>query len=425
MQKLRATPAHHRPLVILFASLLWSAGCQDSPSATPDGGTAGNPPPTKKVGMTFYKDVLPITQVHCQGCHQASGIGPFPIVTYDDAKAAAAAMSGAVQSRTMPPWMPSPSCQSFRNPRTLTQDQIDTIYSWADDGAPAGNVSDAPPPPPMQVGLSWIDRTLGGGSAYTPNTAVTDDYHCFVLDPALATDQTLVGYDITPGVRAEVHHVLVYAGSLSEAQAKDAATPEVGYTCYGGPGLSSTTLVAAWVPGSGATTFPTDTGVPIKAGSGLVMQIHYNLANGATPDQSSLQMQFARQPISRPATITPIAQTKFTIPPMSTGYTASKTLTLPAASTLWGVAPHMHMLGRDAQLQATTADGQSSCLIDIPKWDFHWQQLYFYDSPSGITLAAGTRLTYSCTWDNPGPNPISWGESTTDEMCITYLYVTE
>lgn len=417
------------PLAALLLGLGFSlglGGCHGSPAAPPlDSGPPVYPPPTKKVGVTFYKDVQPITQVHCQGCHTPGGIGPFSLVTYDDAQKVAMAMSSAVQARLMPPWLPSPSCQTFRDSRALTQDQVDIIYSWAADGAPAGNPADAPAPPPPLSGLGWVDRTLGFASPYNPNTSVTDDYHCFVLDPALASDQTLVGYDFVPGVRAQVHHVLVYAGSLSEAQAKDAATPEPGYTCYGGPGLNSPQLVAAWVPGTSATAFPADTGIPIKAGSGLVMQIHYNLLNGAAADSSSLQLQLARQPVRRPAVITPLAQTQFSIPPMSSGYSAQKSLTVPTPLTLWGVAPHMHTLGRHARIESTAPDGTQSCLIDIPSWDFHWQQLYFYGSASGISLAAGTKITYSCTWDNPNPNPITWGEATSDEMCITYFYVTQ
>jgi hypothetical protein len=83
------------------------------------------------------------------------------------------------------------------------------------------------------------------------------------------------------------------------------------------------------------------------------------------------------------------------------------------------------MLGRHAHLEATAPGGATSCLIDIPSWNFHWQQFYFYTGQSGISLAAGTQLTYSCTWDNPGASPVSFGESTSDEMCLTYLYVTQ
>src|SRR5262249_22857991 len=132
----------------------------------------------------------------------------------------------------------------------------------------------------------------------------------------------------------------------------------------------------------------------------------------------------ARQPVSRPAVLTPLAQMKFTIPPMSTGYSAQKSTTLQAAQTLWGVTPHMHVLGRHAHVDALLPGAQSSCLIDIPAWNFHWQQIYFYDSPNGISLPAGTQVTYSCTWDNPGSTSVSWGEDTTDEMCIAFFYLT-
>lgn len=411
---------------VLFSALILVASCHGgSSAAVPDAGPTTYPAPTKKEGITWYKDVQAITQVRCQGCHTPGGIAPFSLVTYDDAKNVAMAMSTAVQARVMPPWTPAPGCRDFRDSRALTQDQVDTIYSWAADGAPAGNPADAPPPPPPPAGLASVDRNLSIGSPYSPNGSVTDDYHCFVLDPALATDQTLTGYNFVPGVRSQVHHVLVYAGSLAEAQGKDQATPELGYTCYGGPGLAAPQLVAAWVPGSSATMFPADTGIPLKAGSGLVMQIHYNLLNGAAPDSSSLQLQFAKTPVSRPAVITPLAQTQFSIPPMSTGYKAQKSLTVPTALTLWGVAPHMHTLGRHARIEASPAVDGSSCLIDIPNWNFQWQQLYFYSSPTGIKIPAGTKITYSCSWDNPGPSPITWGEATTDEMCITYFYVTQ
>lgn len=381
------------------------------------------PPATKKQGMTYYKDVLPITQSQCQGCHASGGIGPFPLTTYDEAKAMNVQMSAAVQARRMPPWMPSDNCQSFKQSRKLTQDQVDTIYSWSDDGAPAGNVADAPPPPTPVGTLPWVDRDLDAGGSYTPVT--TDDYHCFVMDPAVTVDSDLIGYDFVPGVRSEVHHVLVYAGSLSEMQTKDNAAAGIGYPCFGGPNINSPQLVAAWVPGSPATLFPTDTGIPIKPGSGLVMQIHYNTQNGAQPDRSKLRLQFSKTRVPRPAILTALSQTQFSIPSGAQGYSASNSLTTPNALTLWGLAPHMHTLGKTTRVDAALAGGGDQCLINIPQWDFHWQQLYFYDNATGIQLPKGSKLTLTCTWDNPTSGAVKWGEATTDEMCINYFYVTQ
>ncbi len=399
-----------------------SVDCGKSPPQYLDGVTY--PESTYKPGMTYYKDVLPITQSACQSCHTTGGIGPFPLLTYADAQAHHAQMSGSVQSRSMPPWMPSQTCQSFKGARTLTQDQIDTIFSWSKDNAPEGNPADAPAPPPNNTPtLTGATSDLDIGGDYTPVT--TDDYRCFVMDPKLTADTDLVAYDFVPGVRAEVHHVLVYSGSLAEMQGKDQAGPGVGYTCYGGPAITSPQLVAAWVPGSGATIFPTGTGIPLKAGAGLVMQIHYNTLNGASPDRSKLRLQFSTARVPRPAILTSLSQTQFSIPAGAQGYSASNTLTTPSNLTLWGLAPHMHQLGRRAQISAQAPDNSSQCLIDIPAWDFHWQQLYMYNTATGISLAKGTKISLTCTWDNPTGNAIRWGEATTDEMCINYFYVTQ
>lgn len=398
------------------------AGCGKSPPQYLDGVTY--PAPTYKAGMTYYKDVLPITQAACQSCHTQGGIGPFPLSSYADAQQNHAQMVAATQARRMPPWMPAGNCQTFADARVLTQDQIDTLYSWSKDSAPEGNPADAPPPPtdtgPALTG-PYTELDIGGD--YTPVT--TDDYRCFVLDPKLTADSDLIGHEFIAGVRAEVHHVLVYAGSMAELQTKDQASAGPGYSCYGGPGITTPQLVAAWVPGSSATLYPSGTGIPIKAGAGLVMQIHYNTLNAKLPDRSKLRLQFSATRVPRPALLTSLAETSFKIPAGAIDYNASNSLVTPSNLTLWGVAPHLHQLGKKAHIEAVPANSDSMCLIDIPRWDFHWQQLYMYQSPTGISLPKGTKITLTCTWDNPTSEVIRWGEATTDEMCINYFYVTQ
>ncbi len=105
-----------------------ATGCGKSPPQYLDGVTY--PESTYKAGMTYYKNVMAITQSACQGCHVAGGIGPFPLSSYADALAHHAQMSASVQARTMPPWMPSQNCQSFQGARTLTQDQIDALVAF-------------------------------------------------------------------------------------------------------------------------------------------------------------------------------------------------------------------------------------------------------------------------------------------------------
>ena len=409
--------SEHLPLIV--ALLLAACG--------PDGGgeplppVAEPPPAQKKSGMTWYRDVLPVVQRSCHGCHVAGGIAPFPLTTYSDGMMYAVPMSAAVQARRMPPWMPSGDCRSFQHDRTLAQDEIDTIYSWAQDGAPAGDEADAPrDPPPPPAALPWSDVTLDPGADYTPPERALTDYRCFLLDPKLAQPTDLVGFVVTPGARGQVHHVLLYPADAADARALDDKSPGTGWTCFGGPGTDRTSMVGGWVPGSPPTSYPEGTGIQLQAGQVLVMQIHYdNYGGGAwAADRTTVKLQYARGPVARQAQMAGVRNRSFSVPAGATGYSVEGTLQLPQDVMLHGVAPHAHQQAR--RLRVETADG---CLIDIPRWDFSWQQMYFYDTPA-VPLKKGTLVKLTCVYDNPGDKPLRWGESTTEEMCLSYLYLT-
>src|SRR5690606_9463938 len=103
---------------------------------------------------------------------------------------------------------------------------------------------------------------------------------------------------------------------------------------------------------------------------------------------------------------------------------ADNTMDVPAEATIWAVAPHMHTLGRRALVEVEHTDGSKTCLLDIPDWDFDWQQFYFFDSPRGIPVERGDTVRFSCTWDNTSNREVRWGDGTEDEMCIAYAFVT-
>ena len=147
--------------------------------------------------------------------------------------------------------------------------------------------------------------------------------------------------------------------------------------------------------------------------------LHYNTANGATPDRSKMRLKWADTQVLNKAAILPVLNNTFTIQPGQMGASAdATTMPLQIGLRVWGLMPHMHQLGRSGRVEA---DGQ--CLINIPKWDFHWQQMYFYDN-SSIYLRSGSVVKYTCTWDNSTQSTVRWGEGTSDEMCITYFYTT-
>jgi hypothetical protein len=391
------------------------------------GGTAGG---AVTGPVTWYKNVLPITQTKCLSCHRTGGIGPFPLETYAQAQPMAAAMKDAVVARRMPPWMPSATCGTpFTTDGSLSQVQIDTLAKWVDDGAPEGNPADAPPPPGPVGQLPRIDATLTMADPYTPSSARNDDYRCFIVDPALSAARFVTGYDILPGVTAEVHHVIVYIVDRAAARTKDMGEAGPGWTCYGDSGISNSPgPIGAWAPGTGAVVYPAGTGIQLQPSQALAMQIHYNTNNGTrTPDQTGIKLMYAPAGASlTSAYLLPLVANGFTIPPNSMNYTHTRSFPNPTRGVLpikvYGLMPHMHTLGKRITISGVNSPATEDCLVDIPRWDFHWQSQYFRPQP--YTVAASGSLKMTCTWDNPTTRTIRWGEGTEDEMCFAYIYAT-
>lgn len=411
------------PLLLSACSGNDEADPSPSPEVTP---TAAPTSPTPAPSVTWYGQIQPLVQKSCIQCHVTGGIAPFSLETYETAKVWAPVMNREVQSGSMPPWMPSADCQSFAYARVLTAEEKALFATWTEEGAPEGKPEQAPATAvenSVPV-LEWVDDTLVMPQPYTPPSNTTDQYQCFVLDPTLQADKSVVGFEVLPGNLSEVHHVLVYAVDKASAEANDAADSTVGYACFGGPGTSQASLVGAWVPGSGATVLPTGTGLPMKAGQVLVMQLHYNMDFVAPgPDQTGISLQYARESVTQ-ALMTPISQNKFSIPAGATGYDVSVNYTVPAQVKLWGIAPHMHQLGQRISV-TLTQNGKDTCLIDIPAWDFHWQQFYFYQNDTYIQGQKNDIVTVQCRFDNTTDYTVSHGEGTSDEMCLSYFYVTQ
>ena len=417
----------YRAPIFLIAAAILTAACGQPPKVEVD------------PRANWYRDVQPIVAARCATCHAPGGITPFSLQTYEEVKERSAQMVDAVTTRRMPPWVAAADCNSYKDERRLTQAEIDLLVDFDKNGALLGDVKDKSEAKLVGSELPWVDKTLTATATYTPNQFHTDktrkdDYRCFILDPNLNGTKDLIGFEVVPGDRREVHHVLLYTVPAAEAQALEDGSPEgLGWQCFGGPGTDAPKMVGGWVPGSGVTRFPGQTGISLFAGDVLIMQVHYNLAQTtAVPDQTMVKLQYSVNPVPYHAQMFPLVDKNFAIPPNSMGYTRDVSFEIPVDATIWGVVPHMHTKGATAKVEVikpALADGGTAvpsniCLIDVPKWDFQWQQFYFYNSPRGITVDANSKLKLTCSWNNPTSKTVRWGESTDDEMCLAFLYVT-
>jgi hypothetical protein len=392
-------------------------------------------PRVEKKNPTYHKDVEPIINEFCVNCHQEGGIGPFTFLSYADAFDKGAEMFVQTESRLMPPWhiQDDGNCQTFRDSRSLTDDQIDTIRVWFDNGMPEGDPADAPPPPPPPKAIDRIDAKLDMNIDYLPDEGLTDDYRCFLVDPGLVTDRFMTAYEVLPGTSAIVHHIILFTINSDEAQVEaeglENADGRPGYTCFGDARVDATPIFA-WAPGINLQELPPSTGVRLPAGRKLAMQIHYN-TQAIKPGQElptdrtvvNLKLEDA---VPLEAFVAILGDFDFVLQPGLTAALAEETLPLaelPLSFRLQGVLPHMHTRGQTLNFELIHENGDTECLANVPDWDFNWQQTYFYKDP--VTIKPTDSVRIRCSYDTTDETtPIVFGESTSDEMCLTVNYLT-
>lgn len=385
--------------------------------------------------VTFSNQVVRIFQSNCQSCHHPGDIAPFSLMTYGEASRWAPLIKEVTASRYMPPWKPVEGCGVFQNPRGLTGDEIRTLAQWADAGAPEGNPTDLPPAIEFPNGwsLGEPDMVLSPDEDYLPDPNGKDVYRCFTMPTNVPQSKFVSAVDIRPGNRAIVHHVLLFLDTSGVSAQLDAADPGPGYTCFGGPGFSAAGGLGGWAPGAKVSLLPEGTGMQLPANARVVMQVHYHPNGKPNQDRTRLGIYFAKGPVQKIVRTLPLLNTTFVIPAGNPHYKVTQSFTIPRGidAHAIGIAPHMHLLGREMEVTATYPDGTQHCMVRMNDWDFNWQGSYRYTSP--VPLPGGTRLDLTAYYDNSSdnprnpnspPKPVRWGENTTDEMCIAFFSYT-
>ena len=395
------------------------------------------PAPIVAGGPTFNNEIVRIFQQRCQTCHHAGDIAPFSLTSYRESAPFAAAIKYMTQTHQMPPWKPMAGCGDFVDARTMPQEEIDLVAKWVDNGAPEGNAADLPAPIQFSGGwsLGQPDAILSNPDAYTPPVS-GDVYRCFTLPANTTSDKYVSAIDIHPGDRKTVHHVIAFLDTTGESVSLDEKEPGAGYTCFGGPGFSTTGSLGGWAPGYRAAKLPSTVAYELPAAARVVLQVHYHPHGGQPqPDQTEVGIYYSEKKPRQIMRIVPIINQTFTIPPNDSNYRVSGDVPLPTvlipAMHVWFVAPHMHLLGRKIKVEATPKNSTSQCLINIDDRDFNWQGMYMFRDP--IALPAQSRLSFTAYYDNSTgnfrnpnspPKSVSWGEATTDEMALAFVGVT-
>lgn len=333
-------------------------------------------------GPTWFKDVAPLLSSRCVGCHSAKGVGPFPLETYAEAKAASKLLLGAVKAQRMPPWgaQETAECKprfAFKHDLRLSPADIKTLVDWQLAGAPEGNVADKVDVPKVSFTLANVDVEAKPSAAFVAS-GDKDQFRCFVLDAEFPEQKFLNGLQFIAGNPQVVHHILLFSAPAKAAIAKAGSAGS--WSCFGGVGLPDADFVGGWAPGSVPMEYPADAGAPLAKDSRLVMQVHYHPAGTtAAPDLTRAQLRFTVGKPKQwglaalignfnqgkdgegllPGPNDPPGKVEFRIPAGAKGHTETMQFTMPAQFdgnptpelSVFGVGTHMHYVGTGMRIE--------------------------------------------------------------------------
>ncbi|WP_250847101.1 redoxin domain-containing protein [Aquisphaera insulae] len=385
---------------------------------------------------TYSKEVARILQANCQECHRKGQVGPFALETYDQARKRAADIAAVTEDRSMPPWKAAPGIgPKFRHDRSLSDRDIAVLLAWSEAGAPEGDPADLPAPRTFPA--DWAieggpDLVLDIGTDFQVPASGGDIYRCFVVPVNLPADQYVTGIEYQPGNRSVVHHVLSYVDVAGQARKRDEAEPGRGYTCFSGPGIEIVGDLGGWAPGNQPTQLEDGIGRALPAKCDVVIQVHYHPSGKVETDRTRIGLRFARKPIRQVLHWNAALNTDMKVPAGASNAEVQAAWPVPVDVMAHAVVPHMHLLGKDMRMSVTFPDGKTRDLIRIDRWDFNWQYSYYFEQP--LELPKGSVVKVVAHYDNSGANPsnpnkvpreVTWGEATTDEMCIGFIAVTK
>lgn len=385
---------------------------------------------------TWTDGIACIIYSHCTSCHNPKGIAPFSLATYNDVYQNRYAVAASVQAGSMPPFPPSQKKQRYAHANTLSDHEVKEIADWVNNFAPLGDANAIPTPPAYNSGysLSNPDKVLKIPT-YTVNTT-KDLYRCFVLPLNNNSAQFIRQIEVVPGSRDIVHHALIFQDTSGKPLSLDNADPLPGYTAFGGTGSSSSVLITGYTPGQGLFEYPQGFGARVNAKSYIIIQIHYPGGISNRKDSTQVRIKYGTgtpRNISTAPILNHSVSLKngpLSIPPnvVKTFYAEYK---INVNVTVTGVFPHMHLIGRSIKAYFLSPSRDTTWLVDVPQWDFHWQGFYSFRKP--ILVPAGSTLYGEATYDNTVNNPnnpnsppitVNQGEGTADEMFLVYFNYT-
>ncbi|HTG15288.1 MAG TPA: thiol-disulfide isomerase [Blastocatellia bacterium] len=433
--------------------------------------TSASGPAPKNV--TFTKDIAPIFNRECVQCHRPNDLAPMSLVSYKDVRPWARSIREKVASRTMPPWHADPHHGEFANDRRLTQNEVDTIVAWVDQGAKEGDPKDLPPVPEMVEGwhIGKPDVVFTMPEEFTFAESGPDEYRYFKIPTNFKEDMWVQAAEAQPGNKKIVHHIIAFVAKPRPTHKHDAPkaaipagfieafqkqivfyedghlqrvkadAPVIDDGCSspnGGQGIlrgdkgkdEEGFFLCGMSPGRDADAWAPGTAKKIPAGSTIVLQIHYSRSGNVEKDRSRVGLVFAKTQPDKMVNTKTVSNYHFQIPAGDPNHEVTSCFTLKEDAHITSLMPHMHVRGKDMKITAYYPDGKSEVLLLVPNYSFSWQTNYYLKQAKAAPK--GTRIECVAHFDNSAKNKynpdatkaVRFGDPTYDEMMIGFVEYT-
>ena len=428
--------------------------------------------------VEFHQHVMPLIEANCITCHSHQGVS-FSFEDPDETYMFRAAIALAVQQDRMPPWLAAPGHQSYVGDYSLTSDEKSLIAQWAAAGFPRADTVAAVS---VKSELNSFDADLTvavlPGGSYLPDQNNKDDYRCFIVDWPYDTEKYVTGFMAEPGNTRVSHHLVNYtvgpgAANILRTLSEEEEGP--GHQCFGGPLpdrigddgerqrieerfpdgwnrlVDDSYWLSHWAPGMYGEEFPEGTGILVRPGSVVVVQIHYYsaFAPGESDNDTKMHFQLA-DTVIKPSVNHPLTNNRWLygsdneslqiLPGESETYEISESFADLAdyaagalqidseeisAIELQSANIHMHASGASGVASLLDSDGRKETLLNIPRWDLAWQRDFMFTESKLIPRSefADTRLIVECTFSNHTDEIVYGGYGSDDEMCFNFSYL--
>jgi hypothetical protein len=362
--------------------------------------------------ISYKNTIAPILKERCVSCHLPNGIGPWAMTSYEMIKGFSPMIREVLRTRRMPPWEVDTSLAEIHNARGLTLEERKKLVHWIEAGSPRGEGEDpllAVKPLEKSWPLGEPDLIVEGPAFTVPATGIIEYQYPAIANP-LDRDVWVRAVSIQPGETKAVHHVLI--GTSEQDLPRGERRLDAVFKNY----------LMGYAPGAESYVYPKDTGVLVKAGGQIHLQIHYTTFGREATDVSKVALYFHNEPPTYNLRQQVVIGLDLQIPPGEARHEERAYFEFEQPAIIYSLFPHAHYRGVETRFDVHLPDGKIEPLLHVPRYDFNWQHSYALAEP--VKVPAGARLVHRTVYDNSTENPanpdatrnVSWGLQSENEM---------